>query len=465
MRNAARRTAAQPEVLIVGPADSKDLTFQKLVDMLVEYGVHIASDSYDRLPKSLPGNLTGYKAVIVDMDLPGVKDLPAGRGQKIIRYNKPKEFSWCNERPQWIWLNELLMRHDVKPQNEDFLERNAARPDKDVILGQAAAMIAREPEWLRRWCDSSLVRLEGLWTAAKLYARKDIRREVLRCIDDTLAAYKDAPVYGKGSLPNGLFKHPIYPGLLLPIWKETGIARYRDAALGSMETLREARRIAREWNTRAPYLQTESLDRKPWQWAMRAHWCHEPGFYAPAVACMQAGYRACFDHRKMLWAHYGIEGRQKGLAWGRGQGWALYGLVGLLEHLPQAHPDFERMRAWIDQTAEGLRRAQDPATGMWHNVMGEPTTRLETSGTAKCIRHLSRAWRRGLCRQPFIPGMLARAWRGLKAHTFQHRSCSRIYGTGPGYDVTFYATIGTGGNYTAAVQAGSEYVTTFGPLV
>jgi hypothetical protein len=54
--------------------------------------------------------------------------------------------------------------------------------------------------------------------------------------------------------------------------------------------------------------------------------------------------------------------------------------------------------------------------------------------------------------------------RPIKAHTFAHRSCTRCYGTGPGYDVPFYATIGAGGSRTAAVQAGAEYVRTFGPL-
>jgi rhamnogalacturonyl hydrolase YesR len=458
------------EVLALAPADPADVTFQKLIDLLVEYGIHVESDARDRLPRTPPPDPTGYKAVIVDADAPAAREWEALLARRenaalrtrTLRYRKPDDFAWHNERPLWVWLNFLLLHCGVTPENRAFLDRNAARPDREVILGQAEACLREEPQWCRRWCDSTLVRLEGIWAAAEFYGRDDLRRAVLECVEDTLRAYADAPVHGKGERADGLFKHPIFPGLLLPLWKETGIARYRDAALGSMESPAEARRVAREWRTAAPLLQCESLDRKPWQWAMRAAWCNEPAFFQPAVDCMKAGYEALFDPRRLLWAHYGIRGRCRGLTWGRGQGWALYGLVGLLEHLPEAHPDRELLRSWLDRTAEGLRRAQDPESGLWHNVMGEPGTRREVSGTAKCVRHFSRAWRLGLCRSDFLPEMLGRAWRGLKARTFHHRSCTRCYGTGPGSDLSFYAALGAGGSYTACVQAGAEYVRAFG---
>lgn len=465
--------AGQAEVLVFASADPQDMMFQKLLDMLVEYGIHIAADASDRLPRRLPADWSRYAAIVIDVDLPLAKRLAVrleraghqlGPRPQLVPYRKPAEFSWQHERPLYQIVDTLLVHHGVTPQNPAFLARNAGRGDRDVIRGQIDASFREEPQWLRRWCDSSLVRLEGMWLAAAHFDWPDVRRQVLACIDATLEAYAGAPVYGKGETANGLFKHPIYPGLLLPVWQDTGIVRYRDAALASMESLEEAREIAREWCERTPLLQCESLDRKPWQWAMRARWCAEPEFFGPAVDCMKAGFETLFDRQRNLWTHYGRKGGRQGLTWGRGQGWALYGLVGLLEHLPRTHPDFETMRSWLDLTAEGLRRTQDATTGLWHNVMGEPTTRLETSGTAKCIRHFARAWRLGLCRAPFVPDMLTRAWYGLKAHTFANRSCTRCYGTGPGFDVPFYTTIGSGGSYTATVQAGAEYVAAFGPL-
>lgn len=451
------KRSPQAEVLLLGPADPDDVMFQKLIDMMVEYGIHIESDARDQLPRKLPKDLSRYKAIVLDADLPQ----PVKPRCPVIRYRKPKVFSWQDERQLSIIVNSLLMHCGVTRHNAAFFDRNSSRADKEVILGQAEACLRVDPDWCRRWCDATLVRLEGIWSAADFYGRDDLKRQVLECVDDTIKAYEGAPVYGEGETPAGLFKHPIFPGLLLPLWRATGRRRYRDEALATMETLREARKIARSWREGAPFLQTESLDRKPWQWAMRARWCDEPGFIEPAVDCMIAGYEALFDHSRNLWAHYGIKGRKLGLPWGRGQGWALYGLVGLLEHLPVDHPQFELMRSWLDQTADGLRRTQDPVTGMWHNIMGNRDTRPETSGTAKVVHHMARAWRLGLCREPFLPDMLTRAWNGLKAHTFNHRSCTRCYGTGPGDDVQFYATIATGGSYTACVHAGSEYVRAF----
>jgi hypothetical protein len=40
-------------------------------------------------------------------------------------------------------------------------------------------------------------------------------------------------------------------------------------------------------------------------------------------------------------------------------------LVGLLEFLPKDHPEYESIRVYLDREAEGLRRTQDAATGLF----------------------------------------------------------------------------------------------------
>jgi hypothetical protein len=451
-----------PEVLLLAPADPTDLYYQKLIDLLVEYGIHFASGPDEALPAQVPADLTGICAIVADEALPEAwRTPPPGFTGTHVAYRRPEHFHWHEERGLWRYLNQLLLA-GIRPDHPAALAQRGARDDVALLRGQLDACRRHEPEWLRKWCDSSLVRLEAMWQAARHFGWDDVRREVLECVDTIVVTYADAPVYGRGTNAAGLFKHPIFPGLLLPLWQETGEVRYRDAALATMEPLAEAQAIAAEWQHGQPLLQCESLDRKPWQWAMRARWCGEPAFYAPAVACVKAGHEVLFDPARSLWCHYGVRGRQRGLAWGRGQGWALYGVLGLLEHLPPEHPDFGLIAGYLAATAEGLRRTQDPVTGLWHNVVDEPGTRRDVSGTTHAVRHLSRAWRLGLCRAPWLPAMLGRAWWGLKAHTFQHRTCSRCYGSGPGYDLPFYATMAAGGNYKGLFQAGAEYLTAFG---
>jgi rhamnogalacturonyl hydrolase YesR len=454
-------TPESPQVLLLAPLDPKDLTHQKLLGLLVEYGIHIASDSHDNLPTTLPNDLTTFKALIIDQASPDFPLAQSRTPDKLIPYQKPRSFSWNDERLLFRILSALLMQYDVTPQNAAFLDRNAGRPDKDIILNQARSALTHEPEWFKMWNDASLVRLEGVWAAANHYHDQDLKTRVLACVDHIVAQYASAPEENS-PLKGEPVRHPIFPGLLLPLWQDTGDTRYRDAALASMETFEQARDIAHDWTHNSVFLQAESMDRKPWQWAMRARWCNQPEFFQPAVDVMKAGFAALFDGQNQLWAHYGYRNGIKGHHWGRGQGWALYGLLGLLEHLPQNHIDRPLLLHWLDLTSHGLSRVQDPQTGLWRNVMDQPSTRLEVSGTAKCIRHFSRAWRLGLCRQPHLPDMLARAWRGLKAHTFNHQTCSRVYGTGPGYNLPFYCALPAGPSRYACVHAGSEFVQAFG---
>lgn len=59
-----------PEVLLLAPADSKDVTFIRTLDMMVEYGMYVDSDEGDNLPAKLPADLSQYKAIVVDSAVP-----------------------------------------------------------------------------------------------------------------------------------------------------------------------------------------------------------------------------------------------------------------------------------------------------------------------------------------------------------------------------------------------------------
>jgi rhamnogalacturonyl hydrolase YesR/pectate lyase len=79
--------------------------------------------------------------------------------------------------------------------------------------------------------------------------------------------------------------------------------------------------------------------------------------------------------------------------WGRAMGWYVMALVDLLGDLPQEHPGYARLRELFQEAAGGIRRTQDPKSGLWYQVMDKgdrPGNFLETSASAMFVYALKR---------------------------------------------------------------------------
>lgn len=111
-----------------------------------------------------------------------------------------------------------------------------------------------------------------------------------------------------------------------------------------------------------------------------------------------------------LFAHFVLERTEEryGFAWSRGQGWALLGLVEVLDVLPPDHPRFEPLRLALRALADGLARTQD-ATGHWHALCGDPATYLESSVALFVAAGIPPAIDKGLV-DPAHREMAERAW-------------------------------------------------------
>ncbi len=450
------QAAEGPEVLFLGPIDNSH--YQKLFDFCVEYGVYVDFDAQENAPTELPADLSGYKVIVIDSESPLLKDPGVqariahftDMGHGLVTHKRPKTFDWDAERLLWVYMSDILMQYGVRKQNPAFLERLAARPDKDVILNQAQALIKNEAVWIRVGNDAGYLRVQALWDAAELYNNEDLKKQVIGFLDELLAK-KDQ-------------QYAMFSGFLLPMFKEPGMERFLNQALAQMATVDAYKYQALEYREKGPYFRCEEISgmMDP---ARFAGLLGTTDYLAPAIDIMKSGHDTLFMKDKLLWAHAGIRGRWIGLPWSRGQGWLLCGLVSLLENMPKDHPDYKLLQFWLEETAEGLRRTQDPSTGLWNCVVGEPTTRLEISGSAMIVRHFCHAWRAGVLQSPGVRDMITRAWKGVKSHTLQGRSCSQSYGTSAGYDVMFYNSIPASGSCNWATYAGAEYVKTFGPLV
>ena len=116
-----------------------------------------------------------------------------------------------------------------------------------------------------------------------------------------------------------------------------------------------------------------------------------------------------------LWHHWADENLgEKGAFWSRAQFWPL---LWMTESLPAIDPSEKRvaqMLARIQKTLDALRQHQDPETGLWHLIIDDPHTRLESSATVGIVYCHDRLREMGLLGDEYVD-MCARAFAGLKA--------------------------------------------------
>lgn len=96
-----------------------------------------------------------------------------------------------------------------------------------------------------------------------------------------------------------------------------------------------------------------------------------------------------------LW-HHARDWRTPGVlspaGWCRGQGWVIRALVKSLGQVPASHRSHDLLLKLLRELAADLLRHQQPS-GMWHQVVNEPDSYPETSGTGFIVSMLQMASR------------------------------------------------------------------------
>ncbi len=98
--------------------------------------------------------------------------------------------------------------------------------------------------------------------------------------------------------------------------------------------------------------------------------------------------------------------------WGRAIGWYMMGVVETLDYLPPTHADRAAIIRTLQDVADGVRRAQDPQTGLWWDIVDAPDRRgnyFEASASAMFVYALAKGARLGY----LAPSYRAVATRGF----------------------------------------------------
>lgn len=84
--------------------------------------------------------------------------------------------------------------------------------------------------------------------------------------------------------------------------------------------------------------------------------------------------------------------------WGRAEGWYAMALVDVLDYLPQNHSGRAKILEILNQVAAGIKKHQDPKTGLWYQVLDQGNREgnyLEATSSSMFTYSLLKAVRKG----------------------------------------------------------------------
>lgn len=133
--------------------------------------------------------------------------------------------------------------------------------------------------------------------------------------------------------------------------------------------------------------------------------------------------------------------RANNVPWGRGNGWVMFTLSELFEHLPADYDGLGEVISLFKELSQSIRELQDE-NGMWHQVLTDPETYAETSCGAMFILAISRGIRAGILDESYR-AVVDSAWNGICRNAIDKDG--NVYGvckgSGCSYDKAYYAAL------------------------
>jgi len=152
-----------------------------------------------------------------------------------------------------------------------------------------------------------------------------------------------------------------------------------------------------------------------------------------------------WDEDNRLFHHFWMEkaGRRNGVFWGRGNCWALLGMLHTLEYLPERSTLSRRLRRIVGEQASRLAELQDDSGG-WHTVLDDRASYLESSIAAFVVDGFSLAIRRGWISRSHLDAV-ERAWDATWSRLGPDGLLRGVsFETHPGTRAEHYRTMPTG---------------------
>jgi unsaturated rhamnogalacturonyl hydrolase len=294
------------------------------------------------------------------------------------------------------------------------------------------------------WGFGEGIALEALWQASERLNAPEYRRFVLNRFEDWLQR-EPRLVEADHSAPGSL---------LLTAYEATRDERYLKLALdlaAHMMALPQASTKARLHRPQHPdyssYLYVDCME------VDAPFFCHlaavtgEAGYHDFAAEQI-LGYAALlFDDAAGLFYHQydGQTQRVNGTFWGRGNGWALLGLLKTIRQLPETHPAYTQAAGLFTRLAASLARLQH-GDGSWSTVLDQPDTYREASLPAMFGYGIREGIAAGLLPKSYAP-VADRAWEAVQHALTPDGLLQGVSVATPPGDAAHYNQIATGSGF------------------
>lgn len=192
---------------------------------------------------------------------------------------------------------------------------------------------------------------------------------------------------------------------------------------------------------------------------------HDDQLIKDSINCIRILHEFNSDSKKKLWYHAGKKGWHTPAVWGRGQAWAIYGIVGVLEVLDHRfQKEKNLLLSYLENIFEALLVYQTDE-GLWKNVIDDSHSRDAVRASAMIVSAFCKVKKNNWIIDERLDKMLHLAWGGVKGRLWKQYSCTVCCGTGANY--TYQSYLARPHIFYGAmmvINAGASYVLAFRDL-
>lgn len=343
-------------------------------------------------------------------------------------------------------------------RGEEVETMPALQFDREEVLDAIDRVVDRTFRMDFNWDWPAGVALYGVCEAYEATGKKEYIDKVKTWVDEQL----------EDGIPKLTVNAVSVGHSLLTLYKATGEQIYLDKAAEMAEFLaREAVRFGDGIFQHTVNSLTYDFPEQAWvdTMFMAGYFLLRAGHLLNRQDYIQDGIRQYHGHEDCLqdpktnlyyhgWDNIG-KSHMSGVFWARGNAWAALTMARALELVDVHHASFMIIEGSLRDQLSALVRLQDEETGLWHTVLDDPSSYLETSGSAGIAAALLSRGRlynkyvnrsvRGILSRITEDGMVADVSAGTAvmrdAQGYKDTSKKRIQGWGQGLALVFLSSL------------------------